>query len=208
VGKGKIVSTSAPQGGSNIPGGSVPSGARITGQALIATGFVLMALLGLVDLWIASDEMGVAPLLVGMALATLPVPIYVALVLWVDRYEKEPIWVPGSSRGGGGNVLGNGVCIGRRGERSGTHPAPNSCGPARVRRNSRLILGRGILRTTMLRCVEGYQLWDGSEAVSLVLQSLNDLRDGCYGAGAVGFGEGVGVLAVVQESDTTGACPP
>lgn len=87
------MSASAPQGGSNIPGGSVPGGARITGQALIATGFVLMALLSLVELWIASEEVGVVPLLVGMALATLPVPIYVALVLWIDRYEKEPIWM-------------------------------------------------------------------------------------------------------------------
>lgn len=60
----------------------------------------------------------------------------------------------------------------------------------------------------MLRWVEGHQLRDGSEAVSLVLQNLNDLRDGCYGARAVGFGEGVGVLAVVQESDAAGACPP
>jgi len=33
---------------------------------------------------------------------------------------------------------------------------------------------------------------------------VNNLRNGCYGAGPVGFWEGVGVLTIVQEGDTAG----
>jgi protease PrsW len=35
-------------------------------------------------------QTGPGPLLVGFTLATLPVPVYLALVLWLDRYEAEP----------------------------------------------------------------------------------------------------------------------
>lgn len=38
-----------------------------------------------------SSETGRTGLLVGVVFATLPVPLYVALALWVDRYEKEPL---------------------------------------------------------------------------------------------------------------------
>jgi RsiW-degrading membrane proteinase PrsW (M82 family) len=31
--------------------------------------------------------------LLGLLTATIPVPIYIALVLWVDRYEAEPLWM-------------------------------------------------------------------------------------------------------------------
>jgi RsiW-degrading membrane proteinase PrsW (M82 family) len=31
--------------------------------------------------------------LLGLLTATIPVPIYVALVLWIDRYEAEPLWM-------------------------------------------------------------------------------------------------------------------
>jgi RsiW-degrading membrane proteinase PrsW (M82 family) len=37
-------------------------------------------------------EIGLVPLFIGFVLATLPVPIYLALVLWIDRYESEPVW--------------------------------------------------------------------------------------------------------------------
>jgi len=28
-----------------------------------------------------------------MICATLPVPIYIMLLLWIDRYESEPLWM-------------------------------------------------------------------------------------------------------------------
>jgi RsiW-degrading membrane proteinase PrsW (M82 family) len=42
---------------------------------------------------IGAFNTGFAGLVVGMVLAVLPVPVYVALALWVDRYEKEPVWM-------------------------------------------------------------------------------------------------------------------
>jgi len=51
-------------------------------------GLLLGALLLLMTGW----EIGLVPLFIGFVLATLPVPIYLALVLWIDRYESEPIW--------------------------------------------------------------------------------------------------------------------
>jgi RsiW-degrading membrane proteinase PrsW (M82 family) len=48
------------------------------------------ALLALVILFLIGSETGFVPLLIGFTLATLPVPIYLALVLWLDRYESEP----------------------------------------------------------------------------------------------------------------------
>jgi len=35
-------------------------------------------------------ELGVMALVLGLALATLPVPLYVTMVLWIDRFEAEP----------------------------------------------------------------------------------------------------------------------
>jgi RsiW-degrading membrane proteinase PrsW (M82 family) len=48
-------------------------------------------LLSLVLLVLIGMETGLVPLLVGFTLATLPVPVYLALVLWLDRYEAEPV---------------------------------------------------------------------------------------------------------------------
>lgn len=55
---------------------------------------VLAALLaGLCTLWLIGYETGVVPFLAGLAAAALPVPVYVTLVLWLDRYEPEPPWM-------------------------------------------------------------------------------------------------------------------
>ena len=55
---------------------------------------VLAALLtGLCTLWIIGYETGVVPFLAGLVAAVLPVPVYVTLVLWLDRYEPEPPWM-------------------------------------------------------------------------------------------------------------------
>ena len=55
---------------------------------------ILVALLlGLIVLLLIGVETGLVPLLIGMVSATLPVPIYLMLVLWIDRYEAEPAWM-------------------------------------------------------------------------------------------------------------------
>ncbi len=50
-------------------------------------------LLGLLVLFLIGVETGPVALLIGLVSATLPVPIYLLLVLWIDRYEAEPYWM-------------------------------------------------------------------------------------------------------------------
>jgi RsiW-degrading membrane proteinase PrsW (M82 family) len=59
---------------------------------LIAVGVLVALLLGLLTLLLIGLGTGFVPLLIGFVLATLPVPIYVALALWIDRFEPEPPW--------------------------------------------------------------------------------------------------------------------
>src|SRR6476661_6426090 len=59
--------------------------------AVIAVLFAL--LLGLIVLLLIGVETGIVPLLIGLISATLPVPLYLMLVLWIDRYEAEPVWM-------------------------------------------------------------------------------------------------------------------
>jgi protease PrsW len=54
---------------------------------------LIALLLGLLVLLLIGIETGPVALLVGMVFATIPVPIYVTLVLWIDRYESEPLWL-------------------------------------------------------------------------------------------------------------------
>ena len=54
---------------------------------LIAVGF------GLIVLLVIGIETGPVAFLLGFFAATIPVPIYVILVLWIDRYESEPFWM-------------------------------------------------------------------------------------------------------------------
>src|SRR5258708_1453959 len=51
------------------------------------------ALLGLIVLALIGAETGPVELVIGLICATLPVPIYVMLLLWIDRYESEPLWM-------------------------------------------------------------------------------------------------------------------
>ena len=57
--------------------------------------FALMvaALLGLIVLLLIGTETGLVQLIIGMICAMLPVPIYIILLLWIDRYESEPLWM-------------------------------------------------------------------------------------------------------------------
>ena len=57
----------------------------------IASACALAALLtGLFTLSIIGFATGLVPFLIGLTVAIFPVPIYVTLVLWLDRYEPEP----------------------------------------------------------------------------------------------------------------------
>src|ERR1044071_5021356 len=55
---------------------------------------ILVALfLGLLVLIVIGIETGPVALMLGLITATLPVPLYIILVLWIDRYESEPLWM-------------------------------------------------------------------------------------------------------------------
>ncbi|HEU4833541.1 MAG TPA: PrsW family intramembrane metalloprotease [Pyrinomonadaceae bacterium] len=72
---------------------------RISAIRLVLAIFAgLIALFfGLLVLLLIGIETGPIALLLGLLTATLPVPIYVALVLWIDRYEAEPLWMLGTA---------------------------------------------------------------------------------------------------------------
>ncbi|HEV3468568.1 MAG TPA: PrsW family intramembrane metalloprotease [Pyrinomonadaceae bacterium] len=63
--------------------------------ALLASGLALLS--GLLTLWMIGYETGVVPFLAGLVIAVLPVPVYLTLVLWLDRYESEPAWLLATS---------------------------------------------------------------------------------------------------------------
>jgi len=54
--------------------------------AAMLVGLFLLALIIAVN----SLEFGIAALIAGVIAATLPVPLYAALILWLDRFEHEP----------------------------------------------------------------------------------------------------------------------
>ena len=54
---------------------------------------LIAVMLGLIVLLLIGFETGPVGLLIGLIAATLPVPVYVALALWIDRYESEPFWM-------------------------------------------------------------------------------------------------------------------
>ena len=59
--------------------------------ALVA--ILIAVFLGLLVLLLIGIETGPVALLLGFVTATIPVPIYIVLVLWIDRYEAEPLWM-------------------------------------------------------------------------------------------------------------------
>ncbi len=58
----------------------------------IVAGLIAL-LLGLLLLLVIGIETGPVALMLGFVTATIPVPIYIVLVLWIDRYETEPLWM-------------------------------------------------------------------------------------------------------------------
>jgi protease PrsW len=61
--------------------------------ALGVIALLISLVLGLLVLLIIGVETGPIPFLLGFIAATIPVPLYVMLVLWIDRYEAEPLWM-------------------------------------------------------------------------------------------------------------------
>jgi RsiW-degrading membrane proteinase PrsW (M82 family) len=58
-----------------------------------AAGVLFMSLLGLLFVtYLALRVTGVGPTLIGMMIAMLPVPFYIATVVSIDRYKKKPVW--------------------------------------------------------------------------------------------------------------------
>ncbi len=71
-------------------------------RLVLAIVAILIALfMGLLVLLLIGIETGPVALLLGLITATIPVPIYVALVLWIDRYEAEPLWMLATAFGWG-----------------------------------------------------------------------------------------------------------
>jgi RsiW-degrading membrane proteinase PrsW (M82 family) len=71
-----------------------PSGSRSAIKIIMGIAAALAALLlGLIVLLLIGFETGPVALLIGLVSATLPVPLYLVLVLWIDRYEAEPLWM-------------------------------------------------------------------------------------------------------------------
>jgi RsiW-degrading membrane proteinase PrsW (M82 family) len=77
-----------------MPPGAMSSGHQSAFKIILAVFATLVAaLLGLIVLLLIGAETGPVELVIGLICATLPVPIYVMLLLWIDRYESEPLWM-------------------------------------------------------------------------------------------------------------------
>jgi protease PrsW len=91
--------TNNPQHPYQPPANFVPAAVQPSGYAnaikitLGITALLIALLLGALVLLLIGVETGPVNLLIGMLFATIPVPIYVTLVLWIDRYESEPLWL-------------------------------------------------------------------------------------------------------------------
>jgi RsiW-degrading membrane proteinase PrsW (M82 family) len=88
------VNTASAQGMPNVPAGPARNNEKLIRWVLGIGALLFMGLLGLIFLaLIGALSTGLVGLLVGIVLGTLPVPFYLALALWLDRYEKEPVWM-------------------------------------------------------------------------------------------------------------------
>src|SRR2546427_12697405 len=71
-----------------------PSGHQSVLKIILAVFAVMFAaLLGLAVLLLIGAETGPVELIIGLICATLPVPIYVMLMLCIDRYAAETLWM-------------------------------------------------------------------------------------------------------------------
>lgn len=77
-----------------LPAGPARNNDTMIRWALGIGALFVMGMLGLIFLaLVGALSTGLSGLLVGIVLGTLPVPFYVALALWLDRFEKEPVWI-------------------------------------------------------------------------------------------------------------------
>jgi len=67
-------------------------------------GALFALLLGLLVLLVIGIDTGPVAFMIGLVTATIPVPLYVVLVLWIDRYESEPFWMLATAFGWGALV--------------------------------------------------------------------------------------------------------
>lgn len=65
--------------------------------ALGILAILIAAVLGLIVLLVIGIETGPVGFILGLLAAMIPVPLYVVLVLWIDRYEGEPLWMLGTA---------------------------------------------------------------------------------------------------------------
>jgi protease PrsW len=68
----------------------VAGGRSVLKLAAGALAVLVALLLGLATLLLIGYDTGPVAFLIGLVAAALPVPFYVTLVLWLDRYESEP----------------------------------------------------------------------------------------------------------------------
>ena len=61
--------------------------------ALACVAGLIALVLGLFVLLLIGIQTGPVALMLGFIAATIPVPLYIVLVLWIDRYEAEPLWM-------------------------------------------------------------------------------------------------------------------
>ena len=86
---------------SNYGGAYPPTGyvlrTRANSQAikwtLVVIGIFFALMAGFLTLHVIGYATEPAALMIGILFATLPVPIYILLILWIDRYESEPLWM-------------------------------------------------------------------------------------------------------------------
>ncbi len=72
---------------------SIEGTERTISRALLVGAILLFAFLGGLTLLFIGVETGPVAFAVAVLLAFLPVPFYLALTLWVDRNEREPMWM-------------------------------------------------------------------------------------------------------------------
>src|SRR5215210_5150112 len=63
--------------------------------ALLFALLIGLLVLGLIqgELVERGGQAGPIAFMVGITFAMLPVPVYIMLILWIDRYESEPVWM-------------------------------------------------------------------------------------------------------------------
>jgi RsiW-degrading membrane proteinase PrsW (M82 family) len=99
---GKPVSR-ASQEVQSLPAGPARNNDKIIRRALWAAAILGMCVLGVAGIDYVGGGLGIF-LIAGAVIAVLPVPLYLALALWIDRYEKEPIRMLGWAFLWGGTV--------------------------------------------------------------------------------------------------------